>query len=124
MKTIRFLTLLAAVIAVVFIFFFDSCEPNFFEDDPTVSTTDASEITDTSAKVSGVADGASITLRGVVFDTTPNPANYRYTFKGGAGAFTVNLRGLNPLTKYYYKAWAMNQSYGFGELKSFTTTGR
>ncbi len=112
------------LIVVVFMFVFDSCELNIGgSPDCSASTSDVSEITDTSAKVGGVAYGASISTRGIVYGTQPNPARYKNSGKG-TGAFTIILTGLTPSTKYYYKAWVLCQQYGWGEEKSFTTLAR
>ncbi len=90
-----------------------------------MTTLDATEITDTSAKVGVEASGIAISARGVIYGTTLNPG-ITMTCGQGSGGFII-LTGLTPSTKYYYKAFAYSQednNYGYGEVKSFTTTGR
>ncbi|TSA24132.1 MAG: hypothetical protein D4R67_12420, partial [Bacteroidetes bacterium] len=73
---------------------------------PTVITTAITEITQTSAISGGTvtADGGSaITVRGVCWNTSPNPttANTHTTDGSGLGAFTSSITGLTANTKYY-----------------------
>ena len=94
---------------------------------PTVSTTDVSSISLTTATCGGevTADGgAEVTARGVCWSTIPEPTvNDAHTTDGtGTGTFTSELTGLSPSTYYYVRAYATN-SYGtrYGQLQSFTT---
>jgi hypothetical protein len=94
---------------------------------PTVTTTAVSAITGTTAQTGGnVTDngGAVVTERGVVYATTPNPtvANNKIVSGDGSGAFTSALSGLQGLTTYYVRAYAIN-SVGtvYGEQRQFTT---
>ena len=94
---------------------------------PTVSTTEADEITQTSAKVGGnvtATGGAEVTERGIVWSTSKNPttsANKKQA-GNGSGSFTVELTGLDVATTYYVRAYATNSvGTSYGEEISFTT---
>ncbi|MDI3527544.1 MAG: starch-binding outer membrane protein SusE/F [Tenuifilum sp.] len=94
---------------------------------PTVSTTDISEITSTSAKSGGnVTDngGADVISRGICWSTSHNPTiNDSKTSNGdGNGEFTSEITGLQPNTTYYVRAYATNSAgTAYGEEKEFTT---
>ncbi len=94
---------------------------------PTVKTTAASSVTETSAVTGGnvTSDGnASVTERGVVYATTQNPttANTKVASGSGTGSYTCKLNGLQPNTKYYVRAYAINsKGTAYGEEISFTT---
>ena len=80
---------------------------------PTLTTTTASNITDTSAVSGGIITndgGATITARGVCWSTSPNPTiSDNYTFdETGIGNFTSNITGLTAGTTYYVRAYATN----------------
>ncbi len=95
---------------------------------PTVTTSSATSISYTSATIDGaVTDdgGASVTERGVVYSSTPNPttSNSKVVSGSGKGAFTCNLTDLQEGTIYYVRAYAINEKgTAYGEEKSFTTT--
>ena len=79
----------------------------------TLTTTTASNITDTSAVSGGIITndgGATITARGVCWSTSPNPTiSDNYTFdETGIGNFTSNITGLTAGTTYYVRAYATN----------------
>ena len=94
---------------------------------PTVTTSAVTQITETSAVAGGnvTADGgASVTERGVVYGTLENPTvgNSKVVGGNGTGMFTCNLTGLQPNTKYYVRAYAVNKKGTvYGEQVSFTT---
>ena len=94
---------------------------------PTVTTTAASNITETTAVLGGVvtADGgAGITMRGVCYSTSANPTiSGLHTSDGaGMGAFTSNLTGLTASTTYYVRAYATNSvGTSYGTEVTFTT---
>ena len=94
---------------------------------PTVTTSSATSISYTSATVGGtVTDdgGATVTERGVVYSTTPNPttSNSKVVSGSGVGSFTCNLSNLQDGVTYYVRAYAANEKgIAYGEEKSFTT---
>jgi uncharacterized protein (TIGR02145 family) len=97
-------------------------------DIPVLSTTTTTSITSNSAISGGDAtyDGnATVTARGVCWNTTGDPTitDNKTTDGSGTGSFTSKLTGLTPNTTYYVRAYATN-SYGsgYGSLVSFTTT--
>lgn len=94
---------------------------------PTVSTTEADEITQTSAKVGGnvtATGGADVTERGVVWSTSQNPTidGNKKQSGSGSGTFAVELIDLEVATTYYVRAYAINSvGTSYGEEISFTT---
>jgi len=94
----------------------------------TLTTTDISNITSTSAKSGGNISndgGASVTVRGVCWSTLQNPtiADNKTTDGSGTGSFTSNLTGLNAGTIYYVRAYATNiVGTNYGNQISFTTS--
>ena len=94
---------------------------------PTVSTTPASSIGQTSASVGGnVSDqgGNVITERGIVWGLTTNPttSGNKFQIGSGIGVFNSSLIGLPASTIYHIRAYAIN-SYGtsYGDDEQFTT---
>ena len=82
---------------------------------PTVTTTAISDITTTSAAGGGnvTSDGgASVTARGICWNTTGTPTlSDDYTSDGtGTGSFSSSLSGLTPGTTYYVRAYATNSA--------------
>ncbi|MEN8825458.1 MAG: FISUMP domain-containing protein, partial [Wenyingzhuangia sp.] len=68
--------------------------------------------------------GASITARGVCWNTTGNPtiADSTTTEGTGTGQYTSTLSGLSPETTYYARAYATNsQGTAYGNQVQFTT---
>jgi len=99
---------------------------------PTVTTAAVSDILIVTATGGGnvTADGgATITERGVCWNTstTPTTANSKATAAGTTGAFTASLTGLSANTHYYVRAYAINSigtSYGSQEeFDSLASTG-
>ena len=94
---------------------------------PSVTTTAASDITDTTATSGGnvVSDGgASVTEKGVCWSTSSGPTlSDSHTNDGtGMGTFISNLSGLDPTTLYYVRAYATNiNGTAYGNEISFTT---
>jgi len=92
---------------------------------PAITTNDATNITGTSAMVGGniTNDGGSIvTESGVCYDLAPNvdTSKNRTPQIKISGNFSVTLSGLSLLTKYYYRAYAINEKgIVYGEEKSF-----
>lgn len=95
---------------------------------PTVSTSDATNISYTSATCGGnvTADGGqTITARGVCYSTSQNPtiSNNKVQSGSGKGSFTCDLTGLSAGTTYYARAYATNnQGTSYGQQVSFKTT--
>ena len=97
---------------------------------PVVTTSTITQITETTAVAGGsvTSDGnASVTERGVVYSTNPNPVitNLYNTIKpcgSGTGSFTCDLTNLQSNTTYYVRAYATNEmGTAYGEEISFTT---
>lgn len=87
---------------------------------PTVTTQAVSSISYTTATGNGnvTSDGgATITERGVCWNTSTNPttSNSKATSAGTTGSFTASMTGLTASTHYYARAYAINSvgtSYG------------
>jgi len=96
---------------------------------PTILFIQGTEITSISAKSGGniTSDGgASITNRGVVWSTSPNPTITLTTKTSdgtGSGTFVSNLTNLSPNTTYNLRAYATNSAgTGYGNEITFKTT--
>lgn len=93
---------------------------------PTVATVSATNITYTSATVSGNVineGGANVTERGIIYATTPNPTttNGKVMCGSGIGSFSCPLNNLQNGTTYYARAYAINAGgISYGEEISFT----
>ena len=95
---------------------------------PTVVTNDVSGIGDTSATANGnitATGGENCTVRGFQYGESPTATwDVHSSDSFGTGSYSENLPGLTPCTKYYVRAYAANSAgTGYGEWKSFTTTG-
>ncbi len=94
---------------------------------PTVTTTAVTNITQTTASSGGnvTSDGgATVTVRGVCWNTSSGPttANSHTIDGSGTGTFVSNLTGLNPNTLYYVRAYATNSvGTAYGNEVTFTT---
>jgi hypothetical protein len=95
---------------------------------PTLTTTTATSITQTSASSGGniTSDGGyAVTARGVCWSETVNPTlSDPHTTDGtGEGVFTSLIDGLVPITDYYYRAYATNSlGTSYGNELTFSTT--
>jgi hypothetical protein len=95
----------------------------------TVATTSISSITQTSASSGGTISsdgGATVTARGVCWNSTGTPTlSNSYTTDGsGTGTYTSSLTGLAVGTMYYVRAYATNSAgTSYGSQVSFTTSG-
>lgn len=93
----------------------------------TLSTTAASSITGITATSGGniTSDGgSSIVMRGVCWKATPGAtiADSKTSDGSGSGTFVSNLTGLLPVTTYYVRAYAINNTVvNYGNEISFTT---
>jgi len=98
-------------------------------DAPVVTTANATEITSTSALLSGSVSGGEIGVKGFYWSTSSdfsNPTQMQVGSGLGTGVFSGTLRELSPSTTYYYKAYVTYSNLGsmtevLGEMKSFTT---
>lgn len=94
---------------------------------PTVTTTAITAVTGSTATGGGnvTSDGgASVTARGVCWNTSTNPTvSNSHTSDGtGTGSFTSSLTGLTASTLYYVRAYATNSvgtAYGSNESFSY-----
>lgn len=92
------------------------------EDTPTVTTLDAVDITETSAKVSAEVDDNNGVLSDVQFVYyEKNNSSAKYTIKADEN-YSAVLTGLTPGTEYWYQVKAQNEKgWSYGYIKSFTT---
>lgn len=101
--------------------------------DPSVRSASAYSITDNTAYCRGNIlndhDDAHCDKIGICYNKTGNPTvaddkvEEDGTFSTGK-QITKQLTGLDPGTKYYFKAYARNPTgYGYGDELNFTTTG-
>lgn len=70
------------------------------------------------------AGGSSISERGIVYSTSPNPStgDNKVTASGTTGEFSCELNGLTSNTVYYIKAFATNsEGTAYGQQTSFCT---
>jgi len=98
-------------------------------DVPELTTTAISNLTNNSAQSGGsisTDNGSAITVKGVVWSTSPNPTILLSTKTSngtGTGNFTSNLTSLSPSTTYYVKAYATNAAgTGYGDQVILTTS--
>ena len=100
----------------------------------TVVTNQASNITSTTADISGKVDndnGNAVTERGFVYSTSnTNPTLddvddvnvFRRSSGSGTGSFSAALTGLQPATKYYFNTYAISEAgTSYGNIVNFTT---
>jgi uncharacterized protein (TIGR02145 family) len=96
---------------------------------PNVTTTEVSEIGYYDAKCGGnvVSDGGSlVTVRGVCWNTAPNPTliNSHTEDGSGMGIYTSDISDLAINTTYHVRAYATNSmGTGYGEQMTFKTLG-
>ncbi|MBL7906174.1 MAG: hypothetical protein JNL22_14210 [Bacteroidales bacterium] len=96
---------------------------------PSVITSSITNQTTNSATGGGNvinSGNASVTARGVCWNTTGNPTLQNcisFTSDGnGTGSFTSNINGLNESTTYFVKAYATNsEGSAYGNQETFTT---
>lgn len=97
---------------------------------PTVTTSDATNITQNSATCGGTVTsdgGATVTQRGICWSTSPEPTletGSSVIIGSGTGSFTGQISGLTANTEYYVKAFATNVvGTNYGDQKTFRTEG-
>lgn len=94
---------------------------------PAIATKPAASITPTSAISGGDLlsnGGATITSRGICYNTSGNPTTASNVISSGSGlgSFNSDLIGLTPSTTYYLRAFATNsQGTAYGNQISFKT---
>lgn len=94
---------------------------------PLVITNPTTSVTQNSAVSGGQISsdgGSAVTSRGVCWNTAGNPTilDQKTTNGSGTGNFVSNLSGLTAGTKYYIRAYAINQAgTGYGQTETFTT---
>jgi uncharacterized protein (TIGR02145 family) len=93
----------------------------------TLTTSSVSTIASTSVSSGGdisLGGGATVSARGLVYNTSTNPtlSNRLLTIGSGIGSFSITLTGLSPNTTYYIRAYATNSvGTAYGNEVSFTT---
>jgi len=96
---------------------------------PTVTTTAISSVTVSSAVTGGTVTsdgGATVTDRGICWNTTGNPTvtNSKISLGSGSGSYSGSLSGLQPNSLYFIKAYAVNSSgTGYGNEVILRTYG-
>ncbi len=94
---------------------------------PIISTIPATGITQNTANSGGditSSGGASITAKGVCWNTSPNPTTGNFTTSDGigTGAYISNMSSLSANTNYWVKAYATNiAGTGYGNEITFAT---
>ena len=113
------------ILLILAIYFVHSCKKGK-ETIPTVTTSDVTNITGTTASCGGtiISEGTgTVTSRGVCWSTVhPTVADNKTTDGSGVGSFTSNISGLNGASKYYLRAYATNSvGTAYGNEISFAT---
>ena len=94
---------------------------------PVITTTSVSGISQTAAESGGTITsdgGASVTFRGVCWNTAGGPViTDQHTADGtGTGTFTSQFAGLSPNTLYYARSYATNSAgTAYGNQQTFRT---
>ncbi len=116
--------------------FLNSCEKGDIDDNggnnekgdvPVLSTTEITDITNTTATSGGIITddkGFTVTSRGVCWSTNENPSIRDNKTENGAGggSFISSINDLKPGTRYYVRSYATNsKGTGYGMAMSFTT---
>lgn len=104
------------------------------KEDVVVKTYDATDITSTTAHISGEVMNKDINFEGEQFgfyyDTqasldTNSPYSYGIFTSSSSGSFYMNMSKLTPETTYYYRAFVTYKGKTYsGEVKHFTTKKR
>lgn len=107
--------------------FLNSCEDEDTKSVAILTTTEISEITQSSAVSGGdITDdgGTTVTTRGVCWSTneTPTIDDSKSTNGSGIGSFTADISSLAAGITYYVRAYAINsEGVGYGNTISFKT---
>ena len=90
-----------------------------------VETGSATDITDSSATLSGTISGSSQSLTcGIIYGTSSTLSSTSGTKKSttSSGSYSVSINGLGSNTKYYYRAYVVvDGEYKYGDVRSFNT---
>lgn len=90
-----------------------------------VETGSATDITDSSATLSGTISGSSQSLTcGIIYGTSSTLSSTSGTKKSttSSGSYSVSINGLDSNTKYYYRAYVVvDGEYKYGDVRSFNT---
>ncbi|MBQ6156975.1 MAG: hypothetical protein IJK22_10285 [Bacteroidales bacterium] len=94
---------------------------------PTVTTGDATSVTETSATLNATItnpDNVTITAIGFSYNASGSNTHMSVEGTGNGNSFTVNLTGLTPGTEYSYHAFIVTDDDVMydGGVKTFTTT--
>ncbi len=104
------------LLIAIFSSLFFSCKKEAAKVVPTVTISEVSEVTATTAKCSVVigSEGDSpILSAGICWsltNQTPAISDNKSDDANGSGSFTSSITGLNPVTTYYLRAYAINNS--------------
>lgn len=120
------------VLATVLIALLMSCSKTNSPGNPSsnlseLTTLAATTVTQTTAQSGGIISsdgGATVTARGVCWNTSQNPttANSKTIDGAGTGSFNSSLTGLLANTIYYVRAYATNNvGTSYGTQSNFTT---
>ena len=92
------------------------------------STEIVEDITYTSVKANGTVysgGGATISQRGFVYNTSPNPiiTNSKYIVSGTIGTFSASITNLTPNTTYYLRSYVIDEFglISYGDQVTFST---
>lgn len=116
--------------AVICPFLLISCGKDESEPDvnqPKITTKEITNLKATAASSGGLIEStglSAVTQRGVCWSKTPSPTieNSSTSNGTGAGTFVSKLKGLEPLTKYYIRAYLINaEGIYYGNEISFET---
>lgn len=115
------------IVLVFLSFILTECKPQVNPVSPALKTTNVSNVTAVFATSGGSITedgGASITARGVCWNTDSGPTvtNSKTTDGYGTGFYTSSLTNLSPGTTYYIRAYATNSvGTSYGNEISFAT---
>jgi hypothetical protein len=127
-STLQISKLLLILLTVVVGIFISSCDDEDTETTPTLTAATVTDITSTTAKVTGEISndgGPEIITSGFVYSNTNSLPTIEDNFTETTptdDVITSNLEGLTPSTMYYVRAYAINSlGTGYGEVANFTT---
>jgi hypothetical protein len=122
-------SILIVFVGFIFLLYFSCKKEVKIVMEPTVPvlTTNATNITNTSADINGKVTyngGSTVTTQGICWGINENPtiAGNKISIGTGSESFTIKIAGLTPGTTYYVKAYATSSAgTGYGDQKSFQT---